>query len=225
MNNRASNSKNHTLNKIINSKAIIWDFDGVIKDSVKLKGKVFLDIFKDQSRNFQKKVFNHHNDNGGISRYEKLKIYLEWSSYENTKNNVVKFANSFSQQIKKEVINANYINGIYDYLKRNHKSQTFYLVTATPKEEIVEITKELRIFSYFRYIFGYPNNKDDSFKFILNESEIKANDFIVVGDSLNEYNAARNNNLKFILRIDKSKNEIPKWYIEKDLTINNFISE
>ena len=50
-------------------------------------------------------------------------------------------------------------------------------------------------------------------------------DFIVIGDSLSEYNAAKKYSLKFVLRIDKSKTEIPKWYIERNSIIDNFISE
>ena len=64
-----------------------------------------------------------------------------------------------------------------------------------------------------------------SFKLILNESGIDNSDFIVIGDSLSEYNAAKIYSLKFVLRIDKSKRKIPEWYIERDLTINNLISE
>ena len=60
---------------------------------------------------------------------------------------------------------------------------------------------------------------------ILNESSTPNHDFIVIGDSLSEYNAAKKNGLKFILRIDKSKRKIPEWYIERDLIINNFTSE
>ena len=122
----SSNSKNQILNNIRNSKAIIWDFDGVIKDSVDLKGKVFLEIFKDESRSFKKKVYDHHCKNGGISRYEKISTYLKWSSLEKNSKNEIKFAREFSNQIKREVINANYINGIHDYLISNHKKQTFY---------------------------------------------------------------------------------------------------
>ena len=59
----------------------------------------------------------------------------------------------------------------------------------------------------------------------MNESCTPNDDFIVIGDSLSEYNAAKKNGLKFILRIDKLKRKIPEWYIERDLIINNFISE
>ena len=89
----------------------------------------------------------------------------------------------------------------------------------------MKITKKLEIFDYFKIIIGYPKTKEEGFKLILNESGMDNADFIVIGDSLSEYNAAKKYSLKFVLRIDKSKTEIPKWYIERNSIIDNFISE
>ncbi len=225
MKNSQKSFKYKTLEIIKNSKAIIWDFDGVIKDSVNLKGEAFKKLFEDQKIDIKNKIYKHHNNNGGLSRFEKLQTYLDWSSYENNIKNLNLFAKKFSDLVVKEVLNANYIHGIESYLKINHNRQKFFLVTATPEEEILKITKKLEIFDYFKTIIGYPKNKEEAFKFILNKFGINNADFIVIGDSLSEYNAAKKYSLKFILRIDKSKREIPKWYIERNLIINNFISE
>jgi len=217
--------KYKTLELIKNSKAIIWDFDGVIKDSVELKGEAFRKLFEDQKIDIKNKIYKHHNANGGLSRFKKLQKYLDWSSYENTIKNLNLFAKKFSDLIVKEVINANYIEGVENYLRRNHNRQKFFLVTATPEEEILKITKKLEIFDYFKIIIGHPRTKEEGFKLILNQSGIGNTDFIVIGDSSNEYNAAKKYSLKFVLRIDKTKRKIPEWYIERDLTINNLISE
>ena len=225
MKNSQKTVKYKTLELIKNSKAIIWDFDGVIKDSVNLKGEAFKKLFEDQKIDIKNKIYKHHNAHGGLSRFKKLQKYLDWSSYENNIKNLNLFAKKFSDLVVKEELNANYINGIESYLKINHNSQKFFLVTATPEEEILKITKKLEIFDYFKIIIGYPKTKEEAFKFILNKFGINNADFIVIGDSLSEYNAAKKYSLKFVLRIDKSKREIPKWYIERNLIINNFISE
>ena len=225
MKNSQKTVKYKTLELIKNSKAIIWDFDGVIKDSVELKGEAFKKLFEDQKIDIKNKIYEHHNINGGISRFKKIQKYLDWSSYENNIKNLNLFAKKFSYLIVKEVINANYIDGIESYLRRNHNRQKFFLVSATPEEEILKITKKLEIFDYFKIIIGHPKTKEEGFKFILNESGMDNADFIVIGDSLSEYNAAKKYSLKFVLRIDKSKTEIPKWYIERNSIIDNFISE
>ena len=89
----------------------------------------------------------------------------------------------------------------------------------------MKITQELEIFDYFKTIIGYPKTKEEGFELILNESGINNDDFIVIGDSFSEYNAAKKYSLKFVLRIDKSKMKIPEWYIDRNSTINNFTSE
>ena len=225
MENSQQTSKYKTIELIKNSKSIIWDFDGVIKDSVDLKGEAFKKLFDDQKIYIKNKIYQHHNANGGLSRFKKLEKYLDWSSHENNNKNVNLFAKKFSNLIVEEVINANYIEGIENYLRKNNNRQEFFLVTATPEEEILKITKKLEIFDYFKNIIGYPKTKEEGFKLILNESSTPKHDFIVIGDSFSEYNAAKKNGLKFILRIDKLKRKIPEWYIERDLIINNFISE
>ena len=217
--------KKYILDLIRKRKSIIWDFDGVIKDSVSIKGKVFQKLFLDQDKSIKDKILEHHKVNGGVSRFKKLGIYLDWSSYENSNENINIYASKFRDLVIKEVIDSNYIDGAKDYLEKNFKRQNFYLVSATPQEEIIKITKKLKIFYYFIKIYGSPLSKEDCFRSILESSRYKSNDFIAIGDSLSEYNAAKKNNLDFILRIDKSKDIIPEWYIEKDLITNNFISE
>ncbi len=210
------------IDYIKNAKTLIWDFDGVIKDSVEIKGEVFKNLFADRDIDLQEKIIKHHNLNGGISRYEKLKIYLNWTSQDSSENNVKKYASKFSELIINKVINSDYIYGVHKYLMTNYKKQDFYLVTATPQEEIITITKKLNIFNCFKEIFGYPNKKVDSFKSILQEITHDQKKLVVIGDSISEYKAAKKHHLKFILRLDKSKNKIPEWYIEKDLILKNF---
>ena len=55
---------------------LLFDFDGVIKESNLIKGEVFKKIFKDFGPEVTSKIFNHHISNGGISRYEKIPLYL-----------------------------------------------------------------------------------------------------------------------------------------------------
>ena len=56
-------------------KAIIYDFDGVILDSVKIKTLAFEELYSSYGKEIQNKVKSYHLLNGGISRYNKLKYY------------------------------------------------------------------------------------------------------------------------------------------------------
>ena len=79
---------------------IFIDFDGVIKDSVAVKADVFEHLFLSSGKEISKKVRVHHEINGGMSRYDKFPIYLEWSGQIATNELVDKYAKSFSLQEK-----------------------------------------------------------------------------------------------------------------------------
>ena len=69
--------------KLLNSyKYIFWDFDGVIKESVNIKNEAFKKLFADQSKSIIKRISYHHLANGGMSRFEKIPIYIDWSDKE-----------------------------------------------------------------------------------------------------------------------------------------------
>ena len=52
---------------------IIFDFDGVITDSVNIKKEAFAELYSKYGSRIQKKVVNHHLEHGGISRFDKIK--------------------------------------------------------------------------------------------------------------------------------------------------------
>ena len=63
-------------NILSTKKYIFWDFDGVIKESVEVKSDAFENLFKSFGDEVAKKVRNHHEENGGVSRFDKLPLYV-----------------------------------------------------------------------------------------------------------------------------------------------------
>jgi hypothetical protein len=60
-------------------KIIFWDFDGVIKDSVIVKSKGYEKLFLSFGKEVVERVNQHHEANGGVSRFEKIPLYLSWA--------------------------------------------------------------------------------------------------------------------------------------------------
>ena len=143
----------------INANAVFWDFDGVIKDSIMVKSDAFEQIFLHFGKEIAKKVRDHHEANGGMSRYDKLPIYLNWAGKESSIELINEYAENFSKLVKYKVINSEWVLGALDYLKNNYDYQQFFLITATPQQEIEEILSALKIDSYFNEIVGSPTKK------------------------------------------------------------------
>ena len=58
---------------------IFFDCDGVILNSNSLKSDAFLFAVDSYGKNYAKKLLKYHQENGGISRYEKFKFFLTQS--------------------------------------------------------------------------------------------------------------------------------------------------
>ncbi len=211
-----------TLNLIKKAKTIFWDFDGVIKDSVSIKSEAFERLFQPFGDEVSKKVKKHHEENGGMSRFEKLPIYLEWAGKNSSKSLVLEYEKKFSKIVMQKVIDSPWVVGVLDYLKKNAKKQQFFIVTATPHAEIIKILKELKIIKLFKQVVGSPTSKKIAINQLLIKHKIKSDYALMIGDSNSDYEAAIENKVKFILRkTELNKNLQKKLKCKK---INDFLN-
>lgn len=105
----------------------LGDADGVIKDSVSVKSDAFELLFLPFGDKVAKKVKKHHEENGGMSRYDKLPIYLNWAGEDSSKELICKFEQKFYQLVKKQVIKSPWVVGVLEYLQIYYKKQFFLL--------------------------------------------------------------------------------------------------
>ena len=203
------------------AKTIFWDFDGVIKDSVSVKSDAFEELFLPFGSDVAKKIRMHHEDNGGMSRYDKLPIYLNLAGEKNSTNSISKYEKQFSKLVMNRVINSPWVEGVLEYIKTNYNAQKFFLITATPQKEIEEILKKLEISKYFKKVIGSPTNKKDAIKIILSNQNINLDDSIMIGDSCSDYEAAKENNVFFVFRKTDLNKKLQKKL--KCQMIENFI--
>lgn len=215
-----SNNMASIIQSLLKFEVLFWDFDGVIKDSVYAKTEAFLELFKDSGPEVKSKIKMHHESNGGMSRYEKIPLYMEWSALKNINEKTVNdFADRYAKLVFDKVVNSKWVEGVIEYINENKKNQKMYLVTATPQEEIEIILKHLNISQLFIRIFGYPHKKSKVIRDILNESAINKENACMVGDSSADLLAAKDNQIPFVLRLtdynENLKNNYTSIYFER----------
>lgn len=210
-----------TLDLIKKAKIIFWDFDGVIKESVSVKSDAFEKLFQPFGIEIAKKVKRHHEKNGGMSRYKKLPIYLDWAGKESSESLVSEYEKKFSDLVINEVINSPWVSGVLEYLKIHANKQKFFIVTATPHQEILLILKELQIKELFEEVIGSPISKQVAISQLINKYSVSTDEAIMIGDSSNDYYAAIENEVQFILRKTEFNKNLQKQL--KCRTINNFL--
>jgi phosphoglycolate phosphatase-like HAD superfamily hydrolase len=179
---------------------VFWDFDGVIKESVEIKGEAFEALFRPYGPTVAARVRAHHRAHGGVSRFEKLPIYLSWAGQPTTPEAVAACGERFSALVREAVIAAAWVPGAHEYLLQNHARQQFVLVTATPHDEIKEIVEALDLTQCFSEIVGSPTDKSAAVAAALARTHESPASCIYIGDSETDLAAARANRVPFLLR-------------------------
>lgn len=182
---------------ISNSHYVYWDFDGVIKNSNMAKEEAFLDLFPEASSAIKAKIRDHHRANGGLSRFEKIPLYMTWVGQIN--QDPSELFRQFGANVLKNVVDSDYIAGALELLESNSESGKYqFLVTATPSSEIQIILEQLSIKSLFSKIVGAPVSKLEAVDILMKTYGAKACDSVFIGDSLHDYIAASHYGIEFV---------------------------
>ena len=202
-------------------KGLIFDFDGVIAESVQIKTEAFASLYDQYGTNVVNKVIEHHEENGGMSRFEKIKFYHNSFLHKMINNDEInELANQFSKLVVKRVINSPYVPGVIEYIEKSYNHYDLFISTGTPTIEIKQILQGRNINHYFTDVFGSPEEKTDHLNQILFNYHLKPNEMIFYGDSKTDYIAAKNTKIPFVLIKNSFNNSFSESY--KGEIINNF---
>lgn len=182
------------IKEIIDSRsALIFDFDGVLVDSVHVKTEAFSEIYKRYGENVHSNVIKHHLENGGMSRFEKFSFYHKnFLNLELEESDLKLLTDSFSKLVKKKVINSPEIKGANFFLEQFCvKSKLSFVNSATPQKEIEEIIKERKMDKFFTSIYGSPNSKLENLERLFAEYNIVPEETIFFGDAMADFEASQ----------------------------------
>ena len=205
------------MNLIIPKINIIFDFDGVIINSHKIKTMAFYHVFKSYGKNYGTKAQQYHLNNIGQSRYLKFKYILRnILNFPVDKNIITKLDTEFDNYIEKKIKKLHPSCYLIKFLKNKKKIFNFYISTATPEKKIIKILKQKKIYKFFDRVYGSPNTKKHHIR------DIKKNKkkCIFIGDSFEDLKAAKYSNILFILKTNSENISFRKQINSK--TINSF---
>ena len=198
--------------KLKGKQVVFWDFDGVVKDSVSVKSMGYEQLFMPYGEDVVDKIRQHHKAHGGVSRFEKIPLYLSWAGEPVEIDRIKSFCEKFSDLVQQAVIDAPWVPGVRGYLQANHTSQYFVLMTATPQEEIEQILHALDFTHCFREVLGAPTTKTAVVRDVLKRLNCPPEQALVVGDSDTDLSAAEENNVAFLLRRTPFNQDLQKRF-------------
>ena len=203
-------------------KGIIFDFDGVIAESVQVKTDAFASLYEKYGDNIVTKVIEHHEANGGMSRFEKIKLYHGF--YLNkaiTNEEIEDLANQFSKLVVRKVIDSPYVPGVFKYIQKCYEKYNLFISTGTPTNEIKQILMGRGIVEYFIEIYGSPEKKSVHLSKIMFKYNYYPNELIFYGDAATDIDAAEKANIPFVLIKNSFNEELVNSF--KGEIIRNFL--
>tara|TARA_B100000989_G_scaffold20176_1_gene13285 strand:+ start:4251 stop:5852 length:1602 start_codon:yes stop_codon:yes gene_type:complete len=186
---------------IKNIDSIIFDFDGVILDSLDAKTDAYYSMYKKYGNDIAKKVKKYHVENGGVSRFEKFKFWhKEYLNIDLTETQIKKLSNQYSKMVLKKVLKSEEVKGSVNFIRNYYRNFKFFIVSGTPDYEIKLIVKKLNLNSYFHEVLGSPNNKNFWCDFLIKKYNLNTKRTIFIGDAKSDFYAAQKFGINFCLR-------------------------
>ena len=182
-------------------RAVVFDFDGVLVESVDTKTKAYASLFEGEGEEVVRKVVEYHLENGGVSRFEKFKfIYREILHRSLSGEKFLSLCEDFSKIVVDEVVNACWVDGAREFLENKKNTYQFFVVSGTPDEELKSIVKQRGMDSFFIALFGSPKTKDVLLNELMDFYGLKCNELVFVGDATTDLQAAKSTGIQFIWR-------------------------
>ena len=169
---------------------LFFDCDGVILNSNKIKTDAFYKLALNFGELQAKKLVNHHLENGGISRYEKIKFFQK-NILKNTNIKLYQeLVDNYGKILKEKLIKAEISKGVFK-IKQFFPNSKITVVSGSDQNELRWLFKEKRIDHLFNNgIFGSPKNKIEILEEIFSgfKGEEKS---IFIGDSKYDFEVSK----------------------------------
>jgi phosphoglycolate phosphatase-like HAD superfamily hydrolase len=179
-------------------KTLVFDCDGVILDSNKVRAKAFYNCALPYGVDHAEALEAYHILHGGVSRYVKFEVLLrDMVGVPVTDEAMKTLLHNFSTEATIGLLKCELAPGL-EALRQATPQANWILASGADQQELRNVFAERGIASWFDGgIFGSPNNKDE----ILQREKASGNlrqPAIFFGDSRYDHQAASNAGLDFV---------------------------
>lgn len=178
-------------------KTIIFDCDGVILNSNKIKTDAFYKVCLPFGKDFASQMIDFHRRNGGVSRNEKFRYFKDNILPKNNVANIDSLLSIYAGFVEQDLLNCE-ISDSLSSLRMKYQSSRWLVISGGNQAELRKLFTTLKINSYFNGgIFGSPEDKET-----LLFREIKNNNIeypaVFLGDSFYDHRVAQLCEVDFI---------------------------
>lgn len=171
---------------------VVFDFDGVLVDSVHVKTDAFMALYEGYGPEVVDEVRAHHLANGGVSRYRKLEHYERTLLHRDpTPEAIDALAGAFAARVVEAVVAADEVPGASRLLGALHGLVPLFVASGTPEDELRQIVARRGWAHMFDGVFGSPPTKAEILSTIAERTGRPPARLMMVGDSVTDLEGAR----------------------------------
>ncbi len=192
--------------------AWLFDFDGVLVESNRIKEDAFVALYADQPRQHQA-IRELHRREGALSRDRKL-VMIEREIFHRSidAGRRAELCRRFSELVMERIVDCEPVPGTCETLKQLHGRVPMYVVSGTPQSELRRIVDARGMGRYFVEVLGSPTPKPLLVESIVRRHAHTRSRVVLVGDARLDLEAARTNGIGFVARIGAHAcEELRRW--------------
>lgn len=182
-------------------KTFIFDCDGVLLDSNKVKTQAFYQAALPYGEAAAQDLLEYHVANGGVSRYKKFAYFLENIAPLYTpvavETDLESLLSTYAQLVQEGLLSCEIATGLKELRYQTQKSR-WLVVSGGDQKELHRIFSQRNLTSLFDGgVFGSPDTKDHILARELNNGNIQF-PALFLGDSKYDYQAAHRVGIDFV---------------------------
>jgi len=179
--------------------ALVFDCDGVILDSATLKRSAFADFYRDEPEPLRQAIHAYLARGGGQPRDVKFHhIEAHILGRPISEARIRELSRAFAEHIESRVADAPMLPGAHEFLERWRGRRPLFLLSATPQTELRRVIEQRGLSGLFDEVLGAPPDKVNGLRNLIDQHGFDAARTVMIGDSYNDYRAARSNGTHFL---------------------------
>ncbi len=188
---------------IFDFETYIFDCDGVILDTNRVKINCFMKTISSYDCNKQDQFLRYLIENGGVTRDLKYRYFLKEIVGIEDKEKVDCLAKDlvrdFSEKVQVELAQSIFTKGFLAFIdKLKSRGKKIYVWTGGRESEVIKMIHDKGIDSFFSGVYGAPGGKEESLKRLVAKEKISTDKTIIIGDSEEDLKGAMLLNIMFL---------------------------
>ena len=181
-----------------NSRALLFDFDGTLVDSNRIKWEAFEACFERFPQR-REEILAYCRANNHTTRYEKFRwVYEKILRLPYGPETERELSAVFESHSTRQIIDTPEIPGAEGFIRLQRGKHLLGLLSSTPHPILLEILSHRGWAGYFDVVRGAPVDKAEFLRRFLSERRIQGGEAVFFGDTLEDARAAERAGWRFV---------------------------